>query len=82
MSLNFDLTELLFVGVNKTTEATAKTTAYDRLFSCFKAIQALLVKEKLGDDVSKVTANMLADAYKKVSSCFFPHSLPCFDVVL
>lgn len=60
-----------FAGVNNTTEATAVTTTYDRLFSCKKSMEAVMAKEKLGTDASKVTAKMLSDAYKKVGASVY-----------
>ena len=48
--------------------ATAETTAYDRIFSTMKAMEAIMASKGITDP-SKVTAVvMLADAYRKVRS--------------
>ncbi|CAB1105504.1 unnamed protein product [Ectocarpus sp. CCAP 1310/34] len=60
-----DVSPEYIAGVNSTTGATAKTTTYDRIFSCKKALEAIMAAENLGNDASKVTARMLSDAYKK-----------------
>ena len=46
--------------------ATAETTAYDRIFSTMKAVEAIMASKGIIDQ-SKVTAVvMLVDAYRKV----------------
>ena len=52
-------------GVNGVTGATAETTTYDRTFSTMKAMEAIMAGKGITDP-SKVTAVMLANAYKKV----------------
>ena len=52
-------------GVNGVTGATAETTTYDRIFSTMKAMDAIMASKGINDP-SKVTAVMLADAYRKV----------------
>ena len=54
-----------FAGVNGVTGATAETTTYDRIFSTMKAMEAIMAGKGITDP-SKVTAVMLANAYKKV----------------
>ena len=52
-------------GVNSDMGATAETTTYDRIFSIMKAMEAIMAGKGITDP-SKVTAVMLANAYKKV----------------
>ena len=52
-------------GVNGVTGATAETTTYDRIFSTMKAMEAIMAGKGITDPI-KVTAVMLANAYKKV----------------
>ena len=52
-------------GVNGVTGATAETTTYDRIFSTMKAMEAIITGKGITDP-SKVTAIMLANAYRNV----------------
>ena len=52
-------------GVNGVAGATAETTTYDRIVSTMKAMEAIMAGKGMTDP-SKVTAIMLANAYKKV----------------
>ena len=48
------------------TGVVAETTTYDRIFSTMKAMQAIMAAKGLRDPM-KVTAGMLAEAYRLVS---------------
>ena len=66
----FSLSALFFrelSGVNGMTGATAETTTYDRIFSTMKSIEAIMTARGLADP-TKVTATMLAEACKMVST--------------
>lgn len=63
--------------MNTVTGVLAETTTYDRIFSTIKAMEAIMSTKKL-TDAAKVTAGMLAEAYRLVSiHIFFIFSRRC-----
>lgn len=63
--------------MNTVTGVLAETTTYDRIFSTIKAMEAIMSTKRL-TDAAKVTAGMLAEAYRLVSiHLFFFFSRRC-----
>ena len=56
--------------MNTVTGVLAETTTYDRIFSTIKAMEAIMSTKRL-TDAAKVTAGMLAEAYRLVGIYIF-----------